>query len=254
MTPERCAELLAQLLRQKLAQNDSSLTATEVRNWLSAARREEGGKGGGVQDTAHQTAMGRPVSSSSSATERSTATDVSVDSTARLDEFAQYVGLEHGLTEDESTAVSKCLEYGLHPVDLWRYFERVAHDPSLIKRRKRPSIKTAFRSVKQVCKVLGVPYEPVTESWLVSFDVVWQRHYGAPIPYGIAAKVLRPLCKQHGPLEVQRRLDIYCAATEAAYVSLPKFGATWGAWGSTPSRGKGMRGLPGADAAAEFLG
>lgn len=257
MKAQRCAELLSQLLRAKLARNDSSVTATEVLQYLTTARlEEEGGKGGGVPNTAHNRATGTPVSSSRSATGRSTATDTAVNSTAREDELARVARQwdEPGLTVQEVDLVSRALDY-LSLDEVLHYSHLVLQKPELINRRRPPSIKTAFRTVKLVCKVLGVVYDPKrVDTWLTPFDLVWQRYYGASIPFGVAARELRPLCKQHGTLEVQRRLDIYCAATEAPYVSLPRFAMTWGGWEHPPSAGKGMRGMPGTDAAAEFLG
>lgn len=264
MTPERCAELLQELLQRKLDSRDSTVTASEIRAYLSS-RKEEGGKGGGVPDTAQNKAERTPVSVSSTAGSSNTSDCTSLSS-ARATQDVRVV-LQHWYfltlgskenykwvqSEKECLVVAKCLDHGLTPSQCMDYLEQVCAKPELINRRRPPSIGTAFRSVKQVCKVLGVKYEPPNETWLTSFDLVWQKHYGAPIPFGIAAKVLKPLVTKYGELEVQRRLDIYCAATAASYVSLPKFAATWGSWSAAPVKA-GNQYRPGADMLPDWIG
>ena len=70
-------------------------------------------------------------------------------------------------------------------------------------------------------------------TWLQPYENLWREHFSAALPFGQAAKVLKPLEAEHGSPAVLRALDNYLAAhtgERASYVSLPKFAAPFGQW------------------------
>lgn len=67
-------------------------------------------------------------------------------------------------------------------------------------------------------------------TWLSPFGAAWKARYGGEPPYGRLGKSLRPLVLKHGEATVLERFTRYLNATDAAYVSVEKFAATWGAW------------------------
>jgi len=77
-------------------------------------------------------------------------------------------------------------------------------------------------------------------TWLTPYCDLWVRHYSAKMPIGPAVAVLKPLEKEHGTGAVLRALDVYLSehsGSRAAFVSLPKFAATFGQW-LNPTRPK----------------
>jgi len=75
---------------------------------------------------------------------------------------------------------------------------------------------------------------PITRTtWLVPYANAWQEIMGGPVQIGVATKVLSGLHKQHGEAKVVAHLKNYLGATDARFVSLPKFGSTFGQWSNT---------------------
>lgn len=65
---------------------------------------------------------------------------------------------------------------------------------------------------------------------------VWKSKYGGDMPKG-AARDLAPVNEEIGTEALVRRLTNYIAATEAAYVSIPRFKQTHGAWDTPKTNG-----------------
>jgi hypothetical protein len=68
------------------------------------------------------------------------------------------------------------------------------------------------------------------ETWLTPYMEAWTNVYGGEPNAGLLAKSIRPLHDKHGQDLTLVAWRSYLAATEAAYVSLPKFSATFGTW------------------------
>ena len=82
--------------------------------------------------------------------------------------------------------------------------------------------------------------KPAKPTWLTPYENLWREHFSAALPFGQAAKVLKPLEAEHGSPAVLRALGNYLAAhagERSAFVSLPKFAATFGQW-LNPTRPK----------------
>jgi hypothetical protein len=72
-------------------------------------------------------------------------------------------------------------------------------------------------------------------TWLTPFAGAWDAKFGAgAFPFGQAAKALQAL-KDRPPSEKADRLKRYLAETEARFVSLPRFAATYEAWTAPPA-------------------
>lgn len=65
--------------------------------------------------------------------------------------------------------------------------------------------------------------------WMADVRRIWQERYGGAPP-ARAPKVLRPVVAAHGVDSTMQRLRNYMGQTEAAFVSLERFAATFGAW------------------------
>lgn len=76
--------------------------------------------------------------------------------------------------------------------------------------------------------------------WMGDVRAVWRGRYDADPP-AQAVKALRPLVERHGVPEVVARLTRYVGRTEARFVDVWRFVATWGEWtgrvDSDPPRG-----------------
>lgn len=145
------------------------------------------------------------------------------------------------ITPQQAHRLHELLDYPFSAEQLCRVLDEVRDNPRLINRSQvRPNLTTVFRVPRHVCKILGVVFKPRGESWLERFDLVWQRGFGSPIPYGIAAKVLRPLVQKYGVEEVERRLDVYAQDADAKFATLYRFATMWNQLGNG-SMGKGRR-------------
>lgn len=82
------------------------------------------------------------------------------------------------------------------------------------------------------------------ETWLTPYRDAWFARFGGEPDYGIFARYLKPLDAQHGPAVVAPALTAFLDKTEAQYVSLPRFAATFGVWaGSNPDKPLDTTGL-----------
>jgi len=101
------------------------------------------------------------------------------------------------------------------------------------------SLSLSSSSVKAEATTKEQDLLPKT-TWLTPYENLWREHFSAALPFGQAAKVLKPLEAEHGSLAVLRALGNYLAAhagERSAFVSLPKFAATFGQW-LNPTRPK----------------
>lgn len=67
-------------------------------------------------------------------------------------------------------------------------------------------------------------------TWLTPYGNLWTEYYRGSPNYGLLAKALAPLVKQHGNTEVLMRWEVYLSETPGRYASPLKFAATWGEW------------------------
>jgi hypothetical protein len=67
-------------------------------------------------------------------------------------------------------------------------------------------------------------------TWLTPYIEAWVARYGGQPPIGILSRNLRPLEKQHPPIEILARWNYYLGQTDPQFVSAPKFAQTYGQW------------------------
>lgn len=92
-----------------------------------------------------------------------------------------------------------------------------------------------------VATALQLPERPENVyAFMGAITPIWREIYGGNIPPG-TAKRLKPAVGELGEEEVARRFRIYCEATEADFVSIPKFVATIGRWDESKSAKNGSR-------------
>ena len=75
-------------------------------------------------------------------------------------------------------------------------------------------------------------------TWLTPFALAWTAKYGGTLPMGQAAKVLKPLCDEHGLETVVEYWRNYISATTAQFASPSKFAATCTSWDGTQRSAK----------------
>jgi hypothetical protein len=68
------------------------------------------------------------------------------------------------------------------------------------------------------------------DTWLTPFADAWKARFGGKLSFGIAAKELAPLVKEHGEAETFRRWGLFLADASGQYVSIPRFASTFGEW------------------------
>ena len=68
-------------------------------------------------------------------------------------------------------------------------------------------------------------------TWLSPYAAVWHRQYPeSAVPFKQLARVLKPLAVAHPPERIAAELAGYLQATEARFLNLAKFAATFGTW------------------------
>lgn len=67
-------------------------------------------------------------------------------------------------------------------------------------------------------------------TWLSPFGEAWQDAYGGEPQYGVLAKALAKLVKQHGPDKLLPYWRHYLAETPARFANPHRFAATWQTW------------------------
>jgi len=67
-------------------------------------------------------------------------------------------------------------------------------------------------------------------TWLTPFWDDWTLRFGGKPPGGALAKTLKPLVDEHGAEKVREAWRRFLTAQNATYVSIPKFGSTYGSW------------------------
>lgn len=78
------------------------------------------------------------------------------------------------------------------------------------------------------------PESPERYAFMGILKPIWKERYGGDMPKG-AARDLAPVNEEIGTEALSSRLRNYIAVTEAAYVSIPRFKQTHGAWAELPA-------------------
>lgn len=83
------------------------------------------------------------------------------------------------------------------------------------------------------------------KTWLTPYMDAWLATYGSKMTMtGVAARVLRPLEKEHGPTKTLTHFVKYVKETPAKFVSLYKFADTFAQWGDGASSAKNWETMP----------
>lgn len=129
----------------------------------------------------------------------------------------------------DAEALDAVLDAGFTPQQVARWLCLVREEPLLLpgKRAKVPALRSLLRNHRRMRQALGLP-EPGT--WLTPFGDAWAAQYGGVMPYGVAARALKPLCVKFGAERVLTAFRRYLARTSGVYASVPRFASTFGEW------------------------
>jgi hypothetical protein len=67
-------------------------------------------------------------------------------------------------------------------------------------------------------------------TWLTPYWDDWIARFGGKPPGGALAKTLKPLHDEHGETVVRAAWRRFLTENNAQYISIPKFGMTFGSW------------------------
>jgi hypothetical protein len=87
-------------------------------------------------------------------------------------------------------------------------------------------------------KAKKTPRKKRSTTWLTEFDQRWHDAFGGKLPFGQAAKALKPLVDEHGENAVLSAWSRYCRESEAQYASPTAFASKYGYWANGQGSGK----------------